>query len=524
MNGPAWLGRGPAPAALELTAPPAAEVTDAAPGWIRGCRRRAPARAKCRHLADGDPAGMVTGAGYRSRGERTSKLSPAAWLYVAAVVAAAVAVLAQALGADPDLDGPVSQSWTMAVLVLLFLICDSAPTALASRQSAWSPSSSVTLAAVVLVGPVGALVVGATSLFSVRRGLGPIQRVFNASMYGLSAWAAGQAYLALGGEVGAPSHSSFPGIIGPFAVAAVVHVLINHGLQWGMLMLVPATEPGQPGGALQRYLPMLILSDLGYATLGLLIAALWSVGGAFAAILVLVPLFVARWAIGQFAAQERAYAATMAALCQAVETKDWYTRGHSERVSRGSAMIAREVGMRGRRVEAIRYAGMLHDVGKLGVPTTVLQKNGALTEEERAAIQLHPMRGLAIVREIGFLDEALAGIMHHHERMDGSGYPMGLAGDEIPEFARVIAVADAFDAMTSNRSYRGARSIEEAIADLRKWSGTQFDPALVEAFVAALKREGWHQPQAATPQPADSVPAAADHDDPTAPLQVIEGR
>src|ERR1700720_41977 len=131
---------------------------------------------------------------------------------------------------------------------------------------------------------------------------------------------------------------------------------------------------------------------------------------------------------------------------------------------------------------------MLHDDGKLGVPTKVLQKTGKLTEEEYAAIQLRPMRGIDIVREIGFLDEALAGIMHHHERMDGHGYPMGLAGDEIPEFARVIAVADAFDAMTSNRSYRGARSIEEAIAHLRKWPGTQFDPALGDAFVAALRR------------------------------------
>jgi HD-GYP domain-containing protein (c-di-GMP phosphodiesterase class II) len=464
---------------------------------------------------------MVTGTGHRSNGGRASRLSPAAWLYVAAVVVAALAVLGQAVGADPDVDGPVHQAWTLVVLALLLLICDSAPTTLASRQSAWSPSSSVTLAAVVLIGPVGALVVGATSLLSVRRGLDITQRVFNASMYGLSAYAAGLAYLALGGDVGQPGYRSFPGIIAPFAVAAAVHVFINHGLLWGMLMMVPATDPGQSAGALQRYLPMLFLSDLGYATLGLLIAALWSVGGAFAAILVLVPLFVARWAIGQFAAQERAYASTMAALCQAVETKDYYTRGHSERVSRGSAMIAREVGMRSSRVEAIRYAGMLHDVGKLGVPTTVLQKSGTLTEEEFAAIQLHPMRGLAIVREIGFLDEALAGIMHHHERIDGRGYPMGLAGDEIPEFARVIAVADAFDAMTSNRSYRGARSIEDAIADLRKWSGTQFDPALVDAFVAALRREGWEQPRPAAMQPADGM-ATQDHDDPTAPLRVVE--
>ena len=204
--------------------------------------------------------------------------------------------------------------------------------------------------------------------------------------------------------------------------------------------------------------------------------------------LVLVPLVVARWAVAQIVEQQRAYEAAVGALCQAVETKDLYTRGHSDRVSRGSVMIAREIGMRGERVEAIRYAGMLHDVGKLGVATKVLQKTGKLTEEEYAAIQLHPMRGLDIVREIGFLDEALAGIMHHHERIDGRGYPMGLAGDEIPEFARILAVADAFDSMTSTRSYRGARPIEEAIFELRRWAGTQFDPAFVDAFVAAIER------------------------------------
>ena len=239
----------------------------------------------------------------------------------------------------------------------------------------------------------------------------------------------------------------------------------------------------------------------------------------------LIPLFVARWAITQFADQQRAYEATLRVLCQAVETKDFYTRGHSERVSRGSVMIARAIGMRPERVEAIRYAGMLHDVGKLGVPTKVLQKTGKLTEEEYAAIQLHPMRGLEIIREIGFLDEALAGIMHHHERIDGRGYPMGLAGDEIPEFARVLAVADAFDCMTSTRSYRGARSLEEAITELRRCSGTQFDPAFVDALVAAVEREGWQTPEVPVPPPGEPVEAAAhDHDDPAAPLRVMGSR
>ena len=229
--------------------------------------------------------------------------------------------------------------------------------------------------------------------------------------------------------------------------------------------------------------------------------------------LVLIPVLVARWAVAQFAAQQRAYEATVSALCQAVETKDFYTRGHSERVSRGAVMIATEIGMRPERVGAIRYAGMLHDVGKLGVPTSVLQKRSSLTDDEYAAVQLHPMRGLDIVREIGFLDEALAGIMHHHERIDGRGYPMGLAGDEIPEFARVLAVADAFDAMTSDRSYRGARPVPEAVAELRKWAGKQFDPAFVDAFVAAIERDGWTAPRGRA-----RGRAAADHREPVTPV------
>jgi HD-GYP domain-containing protein (c-di-GMP phosphodiesterase class II) len=225
--------------------------------------------------------------------------------------------------------------------------------------------------------------------------------------------------------------------------------------------------------------------------------------------------------MGQFAEQQRAYAATMNALCQAVETKDFYTRGHGDRVSRGAVMIARQIRMNSDRTEAIRFAGMLHDVGKLGVPTQVLQKTGALTEDEYAAIQLHPMRGLEIVREIGFLYEALNGIMHHHERIDGCGYPMGLAGHEIPEFARVIAVADAFDSMTSTRSYREAKSIEQAIDELRRGAGSQFDPLVVEAFIAALDVTEWILPGPAT-APADlTVVTVQDHDDPTAPLQVV---
>jgi len=415
-------------------------------------------------------------------------LTRVALLYVGIVVAAAAAVVAK---------GPFTGlSWQyIAVLGALVIVSESRPTLLRQGRLSWSPGSTAMLAAAVLAGPVAAALVGASTAVGLRRGPSVLQRAFNTSMHVLSAYLAARMFVALGGPVGLPDDKSFPGIIGPFAGAAVIQVATNHGLLGGVLWLTRDgdTTPAQADVGLGA---RLLLSDAGYGAFGLLIAALWRVAGPFAPLLVLIPLLVARWAVAQFAEQQRAYEATVGALCQAVETKDVYTRGHSDRVSRGSVLIAREVGMRGDRVEALRYAGMLHDVGKLGVPTKVLQKTGKLTDEEYAAIQLHPMRGLDIVREIGFLDEALAGIMHHHERIDGRGYPMGLAGDEIPEFARVLAVADAFDAMTSTRSYRGARPVDEAIAELRRWSGTQFDPAFVDAFIAAIRREGWQRPVA----------------------------
>jgi hypothetical protein len=441
--------------------------------------------------------------------------------YIGAVViaAAVVIILGPLHGIDWD---------QVAALGLLLVVCESTATVLKSRSLAWSAASISSLAAVVLTGPVGGALVGCCTLLALRRGPSLPQRLFNTGMYTLSAYLSGRAFLLLGGHVGTPQASSFPGIIGPFVGADLVHVVVNFSLLRGVLWLT--REPGVGSRVGLDF--KLLVTDLGYGAFGLLTASLWQVLGPFAPVLVLIPLLVARWAVGQFAAQQRAYEATVSALCQAVETKDFYTRGHSERVSRGSVMISREIGMRDERVEAIRFAGMLHDVGKLGVPTSVLQKSGSLTDDEYAAIQLHPMRGLDIVREIGFLDEALAGIMHHHERIDGKGYPMGLAGDEIPEFARVLAVADAFDAMTSTRSYRGARSVPEGVAELRKWAGRQFDPAFVDAFVTAIERDGWKAPEAAsadvddplTTPAEDQFAAAAEGapEDPAGPLSTIE--
>ncbi|GAA3474163.1 HD-GYP domain-containing protein [Nonomuraea roseola] len=440
--------------------------------------------------------------------------------YLVVVIGAAAALVGNIVVVPGQLAG-VGEYGTLLVLALLFLVCESMPTLLNVEQFAVSVSFSAALAAVVLVGPEGAAIVGLTAVVSVRPGLPLVKRLFNGAQFAICGYASGKVYEFFGGVTGVPEVNDFEALVGPYAVAAALFVPLNIALTLTMVRLA-STERAERMPA--RGMAQFLLSYFGYATFGLLVAGLWATVASISAVLVLLPLFIARWAFGQYHAQQRSYDATIAALCQAVETKDYYTRGHCTRVSLASTMIAQEIGMGAERLRAIRYAGMLHDVGKLGVPTKVLQKDGPLTEEEFAAIQLHPMRGLEIVRGIDFLDEAFAGIMHHHERHDGRGYPMGLAGDEIPEFARVIAVADAFDSMTSDRSYRGARPVEVAVAELHKGAGSQFDPEMVAAFVRALEREPWQPPRKASPPPSDETETTTkDHDDPTMPIEVVGG-
>ncbi|WP_159940907.1 MULTISPECIES: HD-GYP domain-containing protein [unclassified Nocardiopsis] len=389
---------------------------------------------------------------------------------------------------------------TLALIAILFVVAESISTAvLTGVKAGISPSSAVSLAAVVLVGPVGAAVVGFASCLSIRR-QNLVKRVFNGAQFALAAYAAGHVYLLLGGTVGEPAREDFPAIVFPYVAAVLTHSLVNSVLIAVLMWTLGAVRSDGPRSRFHwRPLVAVELSSMGYQMLGLAIAAVWGGVGLVAPLLVLLPLFIARWTFAQQLNETRAHEATLATLCQAVETKDYYTRGHCMRVAEAAAMIARELGMPAERVQKIRYAGMLHDIGKLGVPTKVLQKTGRLTDEEYAAIKLHPTRGYEIVREISFLDEALAGIRHHHERLDGRGYPMGLVGMEIPESARVISVADVFDCLTSTRSYRQAWSVEDAIAELRACAGTQFDPRMVEALVRAVEREGWETPDIVEP-------------------------
>ena len=434
----------------------------------------------------------------------------------------AVAVLAIAVAClDVHLTRPPIWS-SAAILMALALLGHSLKIRGISATSDLSINSIVILAAIPLIGPLGTVIVGALPCALELSRTPIVKRVYNTSMLVLFTSFASVVYAVAGGETRGYLH---PGVwrqvhstgllehlVLPLVLAHIAICLGNAVL----LALVVAIDQRLP------YREVFVLTvrggglaNLGYGLFGVLLAVLWGPAqvGPVSALLVLAPLMVARWTYAQYAEENAAHERALRTLVGAVETKDLYTRGHSERVAEAAQLIGRALGLPQERVTTLRFAGLLHDVGKIGVPTEVLRKSGPLTEDEFASIALHPVRGLEMIRDIEFLGEALAGILHHHERLDGRGYPMGLSGTAIPEFARILAVADAFDSMTSTRSYRGARSVEEALVELRRCTGSQFDEVFVAALERALQSVEW-TPTVTDPAPDIVAARMVDHDDP----------
>lgn len=187
-----------------------------------------------------------------------------------------------------------------------------------------------------------------------------------------------------------------------------------------------------------------------------------------------------------------AYIQTIRALAEAIDAKDHYTRGHSERVAVYASRVARRMNMRKELIERVYFAGLLHDVGKIGIPDAIITKPARLNKEEYLQIQKHPEIGARILEPVEFLRHIVPCVRHHHEWFDGSssGYPLRLAGDQIPLPSRIIVVADTVEAMTSDRPYRKALPLDVVVRELHKYSGTQFDPTCVEACLGLLEEEG----------------------------------
>jgi len=174
-------------------------------------------------------------------------------------------------------------------------------------------------------------------------------------------------------------------------------------------------------------------------------------------------------------------------LVYAIEAKDTYTRGHSERVNHLCMLMAESLGLDEEQKNVLNWASILHDVGKIGIPESILNKPGKLNDDEYEIIKAHPLKGYTILRPLDQLEASLPGILYHHERYDGGGYPRGLKGEEIPLASRIIAIADTFDAISSSRAYRGAKPRKEALKIVKEVAGTQLDSGLVEVFEAVFQ-------------------------------------
>lgn len=311
----------------------------------------------------------------------------------------------------------------------------------------------------------------------------PSHRIFfNAAQSAIAAGLAAVLYRALGGT-GEMDPSRLLTILASTGAATGTYFLINSFAVTGAISLSTRAPLVRTWATTHGWLAATYVA---FGASGILLASLYQTVGMLAVPLLLVPLLVARQVFTAYDEVSEAYEATVRAFVSAIEAKDSYTKGHSERVADYGTMIAKRMGMSSESLRVFRYGALLHDVGKLAVRRAVLTKPGRLDDSEFDEIKRHPVVGAQLVTEIEFLKPAIPAVLYHHERLDGSGYPAGLVGDMVPPWAKIMAVADTYDAMTSTRAYRGARTHKEAMAELRRCSGTQLDPDCVQAFEDAM--------------------------------------
>jgi len=404
----------------------------------------------------------------------------------------------------------------LVVLCVMGILSESVRESDVGRKTGLSFTSIVLLSSVALVGPFGAAIVGAvTQLLGVNK-LRVQVRVFNAGMTSTIGAVGGFVYLLAGGATQVTDvRGVWPLLLQvgfPLMVADVAQCLSNAVILSGIVRLTQGT-PIRP-----FVLGMLGTSGptyIGYGIVGFLFVILWVPAGVgpTSAVLILAPLSAARWAFVQYGDEQRAHERTLSALVAAVETKDVYSRGHSERVALLCDLMAGSLALGHQDTEDLRFAGMLHDIGKLAIPPRILRRTGPLSDADLASIATHPARGVEMVRDIEFLEGSIEAILHHHERMDGRGYPAGLRGNQIPLFARIIAVADAFDSLTTAHANRDARSVEDAVVELRRCAGPHLDPAIVAALERGLARQAWEPTSPEPGQPTQGL-GTFDHDDP----------
>lgn len=383
----------------------------------------------------------------------------------------------------------------MISLIILCVLCRSLPIYVGDGQQALDVSVVSILAAVITKGPFAAMCVYLlSSLFTVDfdketktyhhlYNTSFRKSAFNNSNLMISILVPSLLFFAAGGT---PGKISLPGIIWPALLFSSITFLINYIILLMVFVLDRQITADDATEMIRSLLPNVLFA----MPLGLLIAMLFMMeNGHWLAILMLFPLLLARYAWALYVESQVQHMKLIHAFVSAMEAKDTYTEGHSRRVETFAVQIATALKLPKEKVKEIQIAALLHDIGKIGIEDIILRKPAKLTEEERQRIEEHPAIGVSIVEKVGLSVEIKEMIRHHHERYDGRGYPDKLDHTAVSFEAYILGVADAFDAMTSDRPYRAGMSEEKAMSILIEESGKQFHPAIVETFLKIVNSQ-----------------------------------
>lgn len=403
------------------------------------------------------------------------------FVYVSALVALVLPTGVLSFHLSP----PEISLWTQVLFFLAIAIFAEAMAVEVDKGHTISVTFSVEVAIIFLFGPFIAMIL---SLFSYlltlfRFGISSWYTVmFNVGQLTLSSGLAGLAFIATGGQVGYLETSNLI----PLLAASATYMVVNTAL---FSKFISLEEGISPWGIFLTNLKWAIPNLVALAPLGFLIAVIFQSWSYWGLLIFFFPLLLARHSFKLYMDMKEVYLNTIKSMVIAIEAKDPYTAGHSQRVSEYTVELAKEMKLSEDVIEELRYMALLHDVGKVGVQEAILNKGGQLTDDEYEKIKHHAVIGSDIVKEIKGLQEVYRAVRHHHERWDGGGYPEGLKGTEIPLGARLIAVADTFDAMTSNRIYRRGLEPEVAFSEMLRVAGTQLDPDMATKFVELYREK-----------------------------------
>ena len=399
--------------------------------------------------------------------------------YTASTAIAALVLVSWAL--------PRVEPQTAVAIVLAVLIAEAFASTF--RDQVRVSLSNIVILVAILVGGAELALIGALGALPVfffkSQDMRLLRTAFNSGQFVISAAAGGFVY----GIVVGPLGGTFPDWITLLAilVAALADSVVNHALVAGVISVSTVDRFFDTFRTIWTSVAM----QVPYVGIAVLTVVVLDRASAWALILMAVPAIIARYGLMAFEQLDKSYDTLVKSFVKAIEIKDLYTRGHSERVAELSVLVAEEMGVGYDQRRLTRYAALLHDVGKIGVPLCIINKPGPLDDDEFAEIKKHPTIGAEILRDIDFLAPAIDIVRYHHERLDGRGYPHGVGEQELTGIVRIVTAVDAFDAMTSTRSYRRAMEVDAAVEELRRCVDRQFDAEVVEALARCVVRVEW---------------------------------